>query len=131
MTPDQAVLFFILHLVGDYLTQTDWMATHKTKRFTAALVHAVVYAIPFYFVFDLDVDAWFVIMLSHAIIDRYRLARYVIFIKNWVNDTSLVWKECNKTGYPNNMPAYISVWLMIIADNTMHLLVNYAAIKYV
>lgn len=40
------------------------------------------------------------------------------------------WGECRATGYPPNRPAWMTVWLMIIADNTMHLLFNVAAIRW-
>ena len=39
----------VLHAIGDYVLQSDWMATEKTKRSIPALAHAVVYtfAVPF------------------------------------------------------------------------------------
>lgn len=37
----------ILHLVGDYITQTDWMAKNKTKNSFAAGSHALIYSLPF------------------------------------------------------------------------------------
>jgi hypothetical protein len=36
----------ILHLIGDYVTQSDWMAQRKTKSTWAAFVHATVYSMP-------------------------------------------------------------------------------------
>ncbi len=36
------MLFFeslLAHLVGDYLIQSDWMATEKVKRWWPAIVH--------------------------------------------------------------------------------------------
>ena len=39
----------ILHLIGDYVTQSDWMAQNKTKSTWAALCHATVYGAPFSF----------------------------------------------------------------------------------
>lgn len=119
----------LLHLIGDYITQTDWMATEKTKRHEAAFAHAVVYSIPFL----LLTHSWLaftVIYVSHYLIDRYRLARYVVFAKNWVTNHSLIWEDCKGTGYPSTMPAWLVVWLMIIADNTLHLTINYAALRW-
>lgn len=120
----------LLHLVGDYLTQTDWMAREKTKRLWAALVHAFVYSLPFVFVFNLTWLAWGVILGSHWVIDRFRLARYVVFAKNWITDRSLRWTDCQLTGYPSSTPMWLSVWLMIIADNTLHLSINYASLRW-
>jgi len=37
----------ILHLTGDYLLQSDWMALNKIKNSRAAATHAFVYSIPF------------------------------------------------------------------------------------
>lgn len=119
----------ILHLIGDYLTQTDWMAREKVKRSWAALVHAVVYTLPFMLITQ-SALALSVIAVSHFLIDRFRLARYVVFAKNWVTDTSLTWDDCKATGYPSSTPPFLSVWLMIIADNTLHLSINYAAIRW-
>jgi len=38
---------FIAHLVGDFLLQTEWMATRKTTSSLACAVHVLVYLIPF------------------------------------------------------------------------------------
>ena len=123
------MLQLILHLIGDYITQTDYMASNKTKSLRIAFLHAIVYTIPFILVTQSPV-ALLVILISHAIIDRYRLARYVIFAKNYLNDRTLKWKDCNKTGYPNSIPEWLTVWLMIIADNTLHLTINFIAITF-
>ena len=37
----------IAHLFGDYVFQNDWMAQNKTSSDWAAVVHAVVYTLPF------------------------------------------------------------------------------------
>lgn len=105
------------------------MATNKTKRTWPAIVHAFVYSLPF-LLLHISVVAWFVIFSTHALIDRYRLARYLVFAKNWLNDPKIRWVDCDKTGYPNASPPWLSVWLLIIADNTCHLIINYLAIKY-
>jgi hypothetical protein len=119
----------LLHLVGDYVTQTDWMAREKVRRNFAAAVHAFVYALPFLL---LTSSAWalFVICSTHFLIDRFRLARYVVFAKNWATDPSLKWADCSTTGYSPAMPPWLAVWLLIIADNTMHLCINYAALRW-
>lgn len=119
----------LLHLIGDYVTQTDWMATEKTKRDVAAVAHATVYGLPF-FILTSSSNAMFVIFFTHYLIDRYRLARYVVFAKNWITNRELKWADCSATGYPSNMPLWLSIWLMIIADNTMHLTINYVALRW-
>lgn len=119
----------LIHLWGDYITQTDWMANNKTKRNLAAFAHATVYTLPFLLLTQ-SLTALLVIGITHFYIDRYRLARYVIFAKNWITDRSLSWADCNATGYHKDAPAWLAIWLMIIADNTLHLTINYAAIRW-
>ena len=127
ITGDQIVL----HAVGDYLLQSDWMADQKTKRHIAALAHAVVYALPF-LVFRPSLTAWLVIFGTHFLIDRYRLARYVVFAKNYLAPSSwwYPWAECQATGYHKERPVWLAVWLMIFADNILHVIINGAALRF-
>jgi hypothetical protein len=116
-TADQIVA----HLVGDYITQSHWMATEKTKRSLAAAIHAVVYSIPFALITTNPI-ALAIICGSHFLIDRYRLARFVVWAKNGCKG------PVTATGYPDEVPPWLSVWLLIIADNTLHILINGLAI---
>jgi hypothetical protein len=34
------------------------------------------------------------------------------------------------TGYPPTTPIWLSTWLLIVADNTLHLAINYAALRW-
>ncbi len=120
----------LLHLFGDYITQTDWMAKNKTNDLLPAIIHSGVYSLPFFIFLDISFMAWFVIYTTHIVIDRYRLARYVVFAKNWITQPSLKWADCNATGYHKDAPPWLAFWLLIIADNTIHLSINYFAIKY-
>lgn len=124
------MLQLILHLIGDYVLQTDKMAMLKTTDERYAMLHAFVYTVPFYLFLDISVMAFMVIFVTHAIIDRYRLARYVIFGKNWLHDRSLKWVDCSNTGFHHSRPDWLTVWLLIITDNTLHLTINYLAIAY-
>jgi hypothetical protein len=38
------------------------------------------------------------------------------------------WEQCSKTGYPDQNPVWLSTWLLIIADNTVHIAINALAI---
>lgn len=133
----------ILHLIGDYVTQSDWMAQNKTKSTWAAFCHATVYSLPFLLIASFQ--AWLIIWATHLLIDRFRLARYVVYAKNillgpafWGFGYStqvgsealdkLKWSDCSATGYHKDAPPWLSVWLMIAADNTLHLAINYGAI---
>lgn len=166
----------LVHAVGDYILQSDWMANGKTKRWLPAFVHALVYSCGF-LVFCPSLRAWLVIFGTHLLIDRFRLARYVVWAKNWIapltwwshqkdgkwigvsNQTASIWRhwidygdgelpaefketitmakmqnlpfvECAATGYPPACPPWMAVWLLIIADNIMHIAINGAAIKW-
>lgn len=124
ITADQIVA----HAVGDYILQSDWMATEKTKRTVAALAHVATYALPFLFLSP-SPAAMAAIVASHFAIDRWRLARYVVWAKNWMGP-NLAWAECKSTGYPPDRPAWMVVWLLIIADNTLHMICNGLALAY-
>lgn len=140
----------ILHFWGDYLFQSDWAANNKTSNSFACLVHATLYSLPFLLLRP-SWAAFAVIFITHFFIDRFRLAKYLVYAKNFLAPPSaikeiiwrdepelpgqsghrkLAWSNCKATGYPSETPAWMAVWLMIIADNTLHLTINYLALKY-
>lgn len=118
----------ILHLIGDYITQSDWMAQNKTKAWWPAWCHATVYSLPFLLLGDQW--AFFAIWSTHLLIDRLGLARYVVFAKNFLGWPWPEWKDCEATGYPSARPAWLAVWLLIAADNTLHLAINYVSLRW-
>ena len=120
----------LAHAVGDYLLQSHWMATEKTSRWLPAVVHGVTYGLPFLLVTQ-SPAALAVIVLTHIVIDRFRLARHVVWFKNQIGPkrTRPVWGE-DVAGYPAATPAWLATWLMIIADNTLHLLINVGAVMW-
>lgn len=155
------MLGYLLGNFGDYITQSDYMANEKTKKSLAALFHAIVYTIPFVLI-TLSWKALLIIGVSHFLIDRYRLARYVCWAKNFLAPPKTLlpkeqwyvktdgddsdhtgskevikhtvwwypWSECSKTGYHESRPPWMSVWLMILADNNIHHLINFFTILY-
>jgi len=119
----------LAHAVGDYMLQSDWMATEKTKRLWVAFVHAACYSLPFLLLRP-SLAAWLVIVVTRALIDRYRLARYFVWAKEWLSpNRPPPLAEC-PMGYNAEKPAWLAVWLLIIADNAMHVAINGAALKY-
>lgn len=127
----------ILHLFGDYITQSDWMANNKTKSSLAAGAHALIYSFPFFLLLFFThttprpVLAAIVILATHFLIDRFRLARFVVFAKNFLAPGDFpTWADCSATGYPSARPAWLAVWLLIAADNTLHLAINYVALRW-
>jgi hypothetical protein len=120
-TADQLVA----HAIGDYLLQSHWMANEKTKAHWPAAAHALTYALPF---LALTRSPWRLALIagSHFVIDRWRLARYVVWAKNQIAPAAgrTPWAESQPTGYPKDAPAWLTVWLLILGDNTLHALVN-------
>src|SRR5262249_23506113 len=118
----------ILHLIGDYVLQSQWTADNKTKSTWAAFVHATLYSLLFLLI--ASPKAFLVIWSTHLLIDRFRLARYVVYAKNFLSSPShwKMWRECSQTGYHKDLPLWLSVWLMIVCDNTIHMALNYLAI---
>lgn len=128
ITADQLVL----HAVGDYVLQSDWMAINKTKRHLPAFVHALVYSAPFLLLRP-SLVAWLTVFGTHGthfLIDRYGLARYVVWAKNFLGRDNPSWSKCSQTGYPSERPLWLTVWLMIAADNTMHVIINGLSLYY-
>lgn len=121
----------IAHAFGDYILQSDWMALGKRKSFWVALIHALVYSLPFLFLRP-SFLAWVIIVGTHAVIDHLGLARYVCFAKNFIAPRSSwpKWRDTNATGYDQGKPVWMSTWLFIIADNALHLFFNYSALRW-
>jgi len=125
----------LAHLLGDYFLQSDWMANHKQRKdatgWQAVAMHSLFYTLPFL----LLTQSWMALALicvSHLLIDHFRLAAYVCWIKNFLAPPSAwhSWETCKATGSPPERPLFISIWLLILLDNTIHLLINGAAITY-
>lgn len=113
----------ICHLFGDYILQSDWMAQNKTKTAWACLAHVTTYTLPF-LILTTSWQALIFIAGSHFVIDHWRLAKYVVFIKNFLAPLRPVWEECKGNGYHKDAPAWLTNWLLIIVDNALHLLLN-------
>lgn len=117
------MLQILLHLIGDYLLQNDWMAAHKARfnlqGWLACSVHCILYTIPFCFFFTIETCA--IILVSHFLIDKFQLALYWIRFINWR-------KHSTNYGFSTKKPEWVALWLFIITDNSFHLIINYAAI---
>lgn len=110
----------ILHLVGDFLVQTNWMAINKIKYtltgYMACLLHCVVYTLGFAITYHHQPYAVLVIFLTHFVIDKFSLAKY--------------WMKYMKNVDINLMPIWMYVWLTIITDNILHVIINYLSLLY-
>lgn len=125
----------LIHLFSDYWLQNDWMALNKKKHFWIALVHAIIYTIPF-LLLTRSILALSVICITHAIIDYTDIVCRLNQIKNWNFDTQLLKVDDTiplkfpfKDGYTDR-PFAIRVWLIIIQDNILHLIINYCALRW-
>lgn len=118
----------ILHLLGDFVFQNDWMANNKSKRSWPALCHVLVYGLPFLIIGSPVAVA--VICGTHFVIDRFRLVRYVVWSRNCVSPQCQPWSECAVTGFHKSTPEWLATWLMIIIDATLHLICNYCALRW-
>lgn len=109
----------LAHLCGDYILQNHWMAINKTKKTLVCLIHCCLYTLPFLFL-TLSFKVLFIIFSTHFFIDRLRLATYLIRFKNYC---------FTPNGFPKQTPAYLSVWITILVDNTLHLTINYLSLN--
>ena len=132
MTATTLALLVLGHLFGDYVLQSHWMATCKTSAWGPAIAHAAVYT-ACHLPATRSPAALAVIGGTHLIIDRYRLARHVVWAKNHLAPSGArppSWDECSATGYAPDVPAWLAVWLMIVADNALHLAINVGALTW-
>ena len=67
-------ILVICHLIGDYFLQSDFIAKTKGQNWYHLFVHCILYVVPFYIVFGLDLRL-VIIFISHVIIDALK-ARY-------------------------------------------------------
>lgn len=149
------MLQLLAHLWGDYLLQSDWMAVGKRKSSWPCTVHAELYTLCFFPVICMGYHShpgWlaFAIFQTHWFIDRFGLARYVVWAKNMLAllvmgapaqpgymdgeleftcRGNLPWSDCQATGYDPSRPVWLATWLLIIADNTLHLTCNYLLLR--
>jgi hypothetical protein len=114
-------------MAGDYLLQTHHQATVKTQEWGPALLHAATYTAA-HLPLTRNWRALTVIGVTHAVIDRYRLARHVVWAKNQLAPAEYR-PTHTATGYPEDTPPWLAFWLLIAADNTLHLAINSVAIK--
>jgi hypothetical protein len=114
----------LCHLFGDYVFQNHAMALRKTVSTPWAAFHALVYTIPFICI-TREPAAISIIMVTHMIIDRQRLAKYWVRFYG-VGQTGWI---CERFGMKiDDAPVWLATWLLIIVDNTIHLTINHFAL---
>jgi hypothetical protein len=96
--------WFLAHLVGDFLIQTDWMATRKRQSSGVCAIHALTYLLPFLALGY----GWLILLLvgcEHFLQDRFGLARWFMRYTN---------HEIFATGA-------LSPWSVVVVDQVLHL----------
>jgi hypothetical protein len=126
----------LAHVIGDFFIQSDWMAVNKTSNWKAITIHALTYSIPFLLPmllgwWALSWSALAVIAGTHWVIDRWSLAKYICYAKNWFGPrgSNPPFSE-TMLGYNKDRPFVITFWLYVITDNTLHLIINALSLKY-
>lgn len=75
------------------------MATRKSRESLPCFIHCVAYTVPFLILTSSYYAIGF-IFGTHFLIDRFGLARYLVWLKNWMSpDGYPRFKWCSKTGY--------------------------------
>lgn len=119
-------------MVGDYVLQNHWEATTKTAAALPAATHAIKYTVGFLPI-TRNWKALAIIGGTHYVLDRYRLAKQVSWAKNQIGVPEAhrySWEEGKaNAGYPKDTPPWLSTWLMIVTDNTIHMTINHLAIR--
>lgn len=168
----------LAHLAGDYLVQSDWMAQEKTQPHGTlpAALHAASYAACF-LPLTRNPARLAVIGGTHFVVDRWRLAKHVVYWKNQFAPERFRYSQSHAeaTGYHGPIdlvadaketeqsqagihsaaicqetfneqakraahhtltqcpvppkPDFMAVWLLIIADNAIHGLINAVALR--
>ena len=113
------------------MIQTHHMAVMKTQQWGPAILHGVTYTLPFLLITQ-SIPALLIICVTHIIIDHYRLARHVVWAKNHLAPRKF-WpekKDLYTTGSPDTAPVWMATWVMIVADNALHLAINALALIF-
>lgn len=113
----------LAHLVGDYVLQTHYEAVEKVNSWPPAISHAAKYAVAF-LPLTRDWRALAVIGGTHAILDHYRLAKHVNWLRNQAAPAGYRAEGLTNGGSPDSVPTGLATALLFITDNTIHMLIN-------
>jgi hypothetical protein len=104
--------YLVLHLVGDYLLQTDWMAQNKKKSTWPCLAHILAYMVPFVIVTHLVWWQLLLIAAQHFWSDRSNIVVWLMKIKG---------SEKFATGL-------LAPWSIVVTDNVLHVVWIYLVV---
>lgn len=113
----------LAHLVGDYMLQTHYEAVEKTSNCVPASTHAAKYTAAF-LPLTRNPKALATIGVTHLILDRYRLAKHVNWLRNQAAPKNYRPTDLTNAVSPDSVPTGLATALMFITDNTIHMLIN-------
>ena len=87
---EKIILLLMCHMIGDYVLQSDFIASTKGQNWYHLFVHCILYVIPFYICFGF-VWQFILIFIAHLIIDPLK-ARYNKI--NYFQDQALHYLVC-------------------------------------
>lgn len=138
---DMFVLMMLAHFTGDYILQSQWMATEKSHKgwrgHKACTIHVLAYTLAFVLVAGIyNPWALLAIALPHWLIDRWSLASYLLSFKNGYTLHD-VWQKAPLCAAPDPDKLASNVWkvafaapVYIVNDNTIHWLCLLLTARY-
>jgi hypothetical protein len=108
------------------------MAVEKVRRWWPAVVHGVCYSLPFLLITH-SVWALLIIGGTHVVLDHYRAAKYVVWAQSFIGPRSFRTPWCEALTNQGSSAAVAAApadALQIVVDNTIHLVINAAALAW-
>jgi len=102
--------WFMGHLIGDFLLQSDWMALNKKKRTFPCAVHCLIYSLTVLLCAGWPWWTFWVVFATHFAQDR----------------TNIVVWLMNHKGQKQFAQPPMAPWSIIVVDNVMHLTLLWA-----
>jgi hypothetical protein len=120
----------LAHVFGDYILQNDWMAVNKSSNTKVCVVHSILYTLPFLFL-TTNIYALFIICVSHFIIDRYSITKYINILKDKMYPKKYRNTEyCKYTGLGANRIEGVKWFVYIVVDNALHIAINSVVLNW-
>ena len=138
--------FFVLllfgHLIGDYLTQSHWMALNKKENKIALIAHCFIYttSVFIFTLFSLKnynpsiklfIFWYFGIFFSHVIIDGTNIVDKwlnIIGSRSYENTEKFIAFNYENKRKCQYLVSYTAL-VQIVADNTLHIIIMYLIYK--
>ncbi|MBD0390228.1 MAG: DUF3307 domain-containing protein [Nostoc sp. C3-bin3] len=107
-------LQFIAHRTGDFLLQNSFLALNKKKDWRVAVLHGLVYSLPFCFLTQKP-ESLILISGTHILIDFFNISSFWVRTYNW--------------DWQGDVPK-VPLWVMVEVDQTLHYAINYLALLF-